>query len=391
VGKTTETHQTAADRLRGWRDDLTSAPRFVLALKTAVAAALAWYLAPLVPFAAAEYSYYAPLGVLLSMYPTFIDSARSGLQIIAGLAIGIGLGLGGLAMVSTGAPGISAVAAVIALGVWLGGLRSLGSGRELVAVAGLFVLLIGGRDADQFSMSYLVTMAFGVVVGVVVNLLVFPPLYLQRASGRLSALRDSVAARLGELADAVEHDEIDPAAVEHAADELASTVTAVAADVREAAASRRGNPRGRRRHRDQQENADRLRALERIVFFTRDLADVLVSIAPGSGSGSGSGDTRRIAWGSDPSRSEADDALDDTARSSLAAAIRRTADLVAAAPGAEDSAVRLQVATDALEAATQAIDARPHPASGIADDLTAVVCVRRIIEAARPFTVRRRD
>ncbi|WP_308800031.1 FUSC family protein [Agromyces silvae] len=372
----------AAAGLRDWRDDLTNAPRFVLALKTAAAAALAWYLAPLVPFAAAEYSYYAPLGVLLSMYPTFIDSARSGLQIIAGLAIGIGLGLGGLAMVSTGAPGISAVAAVIAVGVWLGGLRSLGSGRELVAVAGLFVLLIGGRDADEFSMSYLVTMAFGVVVGVVVNLLAFPPLYLQRASDRLSALRDAVTARLAELADAVEHDQIDPTAIEHAADELATTVTAVAADVREAAASRRGNPRGRRRHADQQENADRLRALERIVFFTRDLADVLASITPSSADD----DAARIVRGSDTGESQPGTALDATSRASLVEAIRRTADLVAAAPGAEDAARRLQAATDALEAATRAIDARPHPASGIADDLTAVVCVRRIIEAARPFT-----
>ncbi|MDR5701846.1 FUSC family protein [Agromyces aerolatus] len=392
MSKTTaEVRRKAALRARAWRADVTNPPRIVLALKTAAAAAIAWYLAPFVPFADSEYSYYAPLGVLLSMYPTLVDSARSGLQVIAGLAIGIALGLGGLAIVMAGAPGITAVAAVIAVGVWLGGLSALGSGRELVAVAGLFVLLIGGRNADEFSTSYLVTMAFGVFVGVVVNLLVFPPLYLQRASERLSALRDAVVDRLAELADAVEHDTVDPEAVERATDELSTTVAAVAAEVREAAASRRGNPRGLRRRADQQENADRLRALERIVFFTRDLADVLVSLVPAPGhEGDDDGERAGGHGRAEPGRES--ESLDAAARASLANAIRRTAELVAAPPGADDAAERLRLATDALDAATEAIDARPgERVSGIAADLTAVVCVRRIIEAARPFARARRD
>ena len=43
----------------------------------AAAAVLAWYLAPLVPLASSEYSYYAPLGVLVSMYPTVARSAMT--------------------------------------------------------------------------------------------------------------------------------------------------------------------------------------------------------------------------------------------------------------------------------------------------------------------------
>jgi hypothetical protein len=336
---------------------MANTPRVVLAVKTAAAAALAWYLAPYVPFADAEYSYYAPLGVLLSMYPTLADSARSGVQVVAGLAMGIGLGLGGLAIVSAGAPGIVAVAAVIALGVWIGGLGPLGSGRELVAVAGLFVLLIGGHNADEFSMSYLVTMAFGVIVGVVVNLLVFPPVYLGRASRRLSTLRDEVAERLDELAEAVEHAEVDAVRVEREMDELGATVSAVAADVREAATSTRGNPRGRRRAAEASENADRLRALERTVFFTRDLADVIVRDAEG----------------------RAPDAP-------LAEAIRRCADLVATPIKAETAAAKLDAASDAIDRVATGLDeladARP---SGVAHDLTAVVCLRRIVDATRPF------
>lgn len=352
----------AVGAVRTWTGDIANQPRLLLAAKTALAAAIAWYLAPYVPFADAEYSYYAPLGVLLSMYPTLADSARSGLQTVIGLAIGISLGLGGLALVGAGAPGIAAVAVVIAVGVLLGGIRALGAGRELVAVAGLFVLLLGGRDADGFSVSYLVTMAFGVLVGVVVNLAVFPPLYLKRASVRLSALRDAAAAELDEMADAVERSEIDADELDRRMDELAAAVAAASAEVREAAASKRGNPRGRRRDAEQTENADRLRALERTVFFIRDLADVLA---------------RPVQ---EPSTS------DPHVAAQLAEAIRRCRDLVREPVGSPEAAPKLRAATTALDTLTRTVDDRPDERpSGVAEALTAVVCLRRIVDASRPF------
>jgi methyl-accepting chemotaxis protein len=204
-------------------------------------------------------------------------------------------------------------------------------------------------------------MAFGVVVGVVVNLLVFPPLYLKRASARLSALRDAAGARLDDLADAVERSEIDEGDLDRRMDELASAVSAAAAEVREAAASKRGNPRGRRRGAEQAENADRLRALERTVFFIRDLADVLA-------------------------RPVQESAADTPVAEQLAEAIRRCSDLVTEPIGSPEAAPKLRTATAAVEALTQTVDAQPgeHP-SGAAEALTAVVCLRRIIDASRPF------
>ncbi len=208
--------------------------RLLLAAKTAIAAAIAWYLAPLVPFAHDEYSYYAPLGVLVSMYPTIADSARAGLQAVAGLAIGIAIGLGGLWIVSGPSPRIVGVAIVVAVGVALGGIRALGPGRDWIAIAALFVLLLGAGDAEGFSVSYLATMAFGVLVGVVVNLLVVPPLYLRKASARLTQLRDAVADRLDMLAHAVSTASTpDTAGQGH----LSEILDAVSADVREAARS----------------------------------------------------------------------------------------------------------------------------------------------------------
>ncbi|MGL3150677.1 hypothetical protein ACSS7Z_09980 [Microbacterium sp. A82] len=133
-------------------------------------------------------------------------SARAGAQSLAGLAIGIALGVGGLGIVLLGGPAVVAVAVVIAAGIIIGGIRVLGAGSDWVAIAGLFVLLLGGTAADEFSVSYLLTMAFGIIVGVLTNLLVFPPLHLRRVAARLSALRDATATALDDIADALQRD-----------------------------------------------------------------------------------------------------------------------------------------------------------------------------------------
>ncbi len=243
-----------------------SSARLLLAAKTAIAAAIAWYLAPLVPFASSEYSYYAPLGVLVSMYPTVADSARAGAQALVGLTIGLALGLVAYVIVLGPSPQIVGVALVAGVGVAIGGVRALGTGRDWIALAALFVLLLGTRDPEGYSVSYLVTMAFGVLVGVVVNLVVVPPLYVTKASGRLSTLRDDVAAGLERIADDAES-----GAAPAAEDQLVTVLSAVTRDVDEAERSRRANPMGRRRRAASEENGRRLRALERAVRQTIEL------------------------------------------------------------------------------------------------------------------------
>lgn len=81
---------------------LVAAPRVLLAVKASFASALAWFLAPLVPFADDTYSYYAPLGVLVSAYPTIAGSLRSSEQALLGLAIGLGLGVAGVSALGEG-------------------------------------------------------------------------------------------------------------------------------------------------------------------------------------------------------------------------------------------------------------------------------------------------
>lgn len=352
---------TAFSRLRG----LLAASRVALAIRTAIAAAIAWYLAPYVPFAEADYSYYAPMGVLVSMYPTLARSARSGFQTLLGLAIGIALGVGGVALTWLGAPGIVALALVVGVGVWLGGIESLDAGRDWIAMAGMFVLLFGGRTPDDFSISYLVTMAFGVVVGLVVNVLLFPPLFLRDAAERLSSLRDAASRHLHDIADALESDDLSTDHLDEIVRDLHETVDSVTQAVEDADESSQANPRARGRADDRDLNRRRLHALETTVFSIRDLADVLARVGG-----------REVA---------------EPAPDLLAAAIHRAADLVGEPLGSDSVAEQLDAAMAALDRYTARIDAvtsgaDAHAApSGVAEDLTAALCLRRMIDASRPF------
>lgn len=339
--------------------------RLILAAKAAIAASIAWLLAPYVPFAASEYSYYAPLGVLISMHPTVVGSARAGAQSLAGLGIGILLGLGALSLVRVGVPAVVGIAAVIAIGIVLGGIRRLGAGRDWVAIAGLFVLLLGGRDADEFSLSYLMTTAFGVVIGILMNLIVIPPLFLGRASDQLTALRTAVSDVLRDVAGSLENGDIDGEAFTESADRLASLLTQTKDEVRVAEESSRANPRSRGRSADRQLNARRLLALERTTRATIDLADMLVRTRD-----EGSAADRAIAH-------------------SLAEAARASADVVAAPAGDEEVGERLAAAGDALDRSVQELDrlAAPTgaPAYSRAYAYAAAVSVRRIVDASHEF------
>ncbi|MDR6168657.1 hypothetical protein QE367_002861 [Microbacterium paludicola] len=329
--------------------------RLLLAGKAALAAAIAWYLAPYVPFAHDEYSYYAPLGVLVSMYPTIADSAKAGLQALGGLAIGIAIGLAGLWIVSGPSPRIIGVAIVVAAGVAVGGIRALGTGRDWIAIAALFVLLLGANDAGGFSVSYLVTMAFGVLIGVAVNLALVPPLYLRRASTRLSQLRDAVSDRLEMLATSVAAGEPADSAGQRYLGEI---LDAVSADVREAARSRKAHPLARRRRGIEAENDRRLRALENTVRQTIELGDGI--------------DGLPLTPDAAPLRAE------------LAEAVRATARAVARPLGDPATAATVEDAEKALARVVATVpadgDGRISPWTRTAVDLS------RIIEASRPFS-----
>ncbi len=252
------------------------AQRLQLAAKAALAAGLAFLIAPLMPGAAANYPYYAPLGALVAMYHNVAGSVRQGFQALAGLAVGIGLAV---ILVNIADPSPLTVALFMGIGVLLGGLPGLGSGSDWIPTAALLVLLVGGSNADDFSFGYLVQMGAGVAVGIAVNFLVFPPLHLKAAAASLDDLRLALGRQLTDMGAALkeewppEHEEWS-----RRSDELASATRTVRHLVNEADASRRVNPRRKLHPRDMDRDYRNLRQLERVTFHIQDMTEVLSDV-----------------------------------------------------------------------------------------------------------------
>lgn len=252
--------------------------RILLALKTSLAVALSWVVAQRMPGVIDEYPYYAPLGAISAMYPTVLGSVRAGLQTVAGIALGIMLAAGVLLV---GEPNLVTVSVAVGLGVLLAGIRRLGAGAEYVPVGALFVLIVGGQDAEGFSAGFLVQMSVGVAIGLIVNVTVFPPLDFRTARLQLDRLQNVVVDYLedvsGELAEPGTTGGRDWRQRNHA---LVRITGEVREAVDESARSARGNPRMvlRRRRRtagSEDPGYGSLLKLESVIFHLRGFTDAV--------------------------------------------------------------------------------------------------------------------
>lgn len=261
---------TGSRGIRGALREATERARLLLAAKTALAVGIAWFIAPHMPGVTEKYPYYAPLGALVSMYPTLMGSAKTGLQTLLGLAAGIGIAT--LVIVTVG-PTWWTIPLVVGVGIVLSGTGWFGAGREYVPMAALFVLIIGGRNADDYSIGYLVQMAVGVVVGLAVNFLVAPAITTVAAAARVDAFQQQLARHLHDIGYALE--ETWPP--EHAewsrnAESLAQTAAAVRQALAEGDESRKGNPRTLFQRHDVESDFRRLESLDSVAYHLRDIS-----------------------------------------------------------------------------------------------------------------------
>lgn len=345
-----------------------SLQRLQLAAKAALAAGLAFFIAPYMPGAAAEYPYYAPLGALVSMYHNVAGSVRQGLQTLIGLAMGIGLAF---LLVNVTDPSPLTVAIFMGIGVLLAGLPRLGSGRDWIPTAALLVLLVGGSNPDDFSFGYLIQMGVGVAVGIAVNLLVFPPLHFNAAATSLDELRLALGTQLTEMGAALtekwppEHEDWS-----RRSDELAAATRTVRHLVQEADASRRANPRRRLHPRDVDLDYRNLRELERVTFHIQDMTEVLSD----------------VIWQDDvPYTVPIRDSRP------LADAMTATGELLRSFYSAEPASQQeLFAAAEAAVEACMAATAEPDPAERDVDEATVtasesiLLSLHRILRAVRP-------
>jgi hypothetical protein len=340
-------------------------PRFILSIKASVAVAIAWLVAPLMPGVAEEYPYYAPLGALVSMSPTLMSSAKKGLQTLASLAIGIVLAG---AVIILWSPNVVTIALVVGVGMLVAGSRWLTAGGEYVPAAALFVLIIGGPDADSYSYGYLVQMTVGITVGLLVNVAVLPPLGISTAVLRLSEFRTLLATHLDEMATALV--EKWPPEHEDWADRgnlLADTAESVRRAVSHADESRKGNPRARLHQRDLENDYLDLAELETITFHVRDLTEVLaVSVWDG------------------PISAELPPALIPP----LSETLRAVAAVISARNDGDDIAAPVARADEALQLSMDRLgEARDSDASALSTAAAVVMNLRRILAIMRSTRV----
>lgn len=164
----------------------------VQAVKAALAAWVAWAVAGW--WLKAPVAFVAPWVAVVLVESTVYRSIAHGLQQLAAIATGtIAATAVGLLLSSP----VAAMAVVLPLAMLLGRWPRLGSQGVYAATGALFVLT-GGPVAVGTSAARLAEALFGAVVGIAVNALVRPPLYLRDTE---AALRDAVAETDGILRD----------------------------------------------------------------------------------------------------------------------------------------------------------------------------------------------
>lgn len=347
-----------------WRlkSDITRA-RILQAVKAAIAVGLAWTIAPYLPGVADNYPYYAPLGAIVSMYPTLMGSMKNALQTLGSLAVAIVLAG---AVIIFSSPSVLTMSLAVGAGALIAATGWFGANREYIPVTVLFVLIIGGPDADDYSIGYLEQVSLGIVIGLLINVLIFPALGQDAVDRQLSNYRRVLGDHLSEVAKALAESwppERDGWA--SGKDTLVSVSGEVRAAVLHADDSRKANPRARRHRRDVSADYDDLAALENVTFYVRDITDVLAG----------------AVWGT-PIKIE----LRPELRPSLSIALDAVSTLLHDWDSEEKQQPAHSAATDALAALMAELDARKNTAPATAMGASAAIAmdVARILAALNP-------
>lgn len=252
-------------------------PRWSLALRGALAAALAWTVAVVAPAPFSDYPFYAPLGAVVATTSTLARSVKESLQTIGALLLGAAIALAADVALPTGA---LSIALAVGVGLLCAGWRVLGNSGVWVANSAIFVLVLGrGEDAEYIG-AFAGLVAVGAVIGAGVNLLL-PPLYLTPSELALDRLRDALIDQLEELARWLESDgPLEPDEWERRRQGLGPTIEAAQAAVARTGEASRGNPRARRHGDRTQQQARRVATLGAAAGVVDETVRILVDWEP---------------------------------------------------------------------------------------------------------------
>ena len=164
-------------------------------LKTALAAVIAWVLAVHV-FDIAQ-PFLAPWAALLAVHATVFGTFKRGVQQVGATVLGV--------LVASAAGhlfGVSALALGVAvlLGLIAGSVRGLRSEATTAAATAIVVLTTGYSDDGGMLAARLLDTGIGIAVGMLVNLLVWPPLRDRGAAHQIDVIDDRIGELLCEIA-----------------------------------------------------------------------------------------------------------------------------------------------------------------------------------------------
>lgn len=262
--------------MRRWRDPILWLSAAQVA-KAVVATVLAWVLAARVLHMAQPFL--APWAALLTVHATVYGSLKRALQQIGASLIGVvvafaagGL-LGGLNAFSLGA-------AVLA-GLLAGSIRRLRLEATTAAATAVVVLTTGSSGAGGMLFSRLLETSVGAAVGLLVNLLVWPPLRDRSAAALIDAIDDRIGDLLVEMAAALRDGCVDVRGWIARTGELDDDIAEAWKARGQARESGRMNPRraARARMRDAERFDAILDRLEQAVAETRSLVGT-IRLAP---------------------------------------------------------------------------------------------------------------
>lgn len=186
--------------LKPWRRDAWQDPVFwtevTQIVKIVAAAVIAWVTATRV-FELPQ-SFLAPWAALLVVHSTVYRTFSQGARQVAATVLGVVLAwlVGNLVGLDATAVGL-----VMLLGLVIGAHRWFGTEATTVAATALVVLTTGFSDNDSLLLFRLADTAIGIVVGLLVNVVVWPPLRRRTAVVAMDALDDRIGELLGDIGD----------------------------------------------------------------------------------------------------------------------------------------------------------------------------------------------
>ncbi|HET9996471.1 MAG TPA: aromatic acid exporter family protein [Nocardioides sp.] len=238
--------------------------------KTVLAAVLAWVVAAEV--LDLSQPFLAPWAALLVVHATVYRTFSRGLQQVAAAVVAVVLAsaIGHIWGTSTWSVAVLMVVCLV-----VGSVPWFRAETTIVATTGLVVLTTGFSD-DAMLLTRLLDTAIGVAVGLLVNVVVWPPLRSRTAIAAMDRLDDGIGELLVDMARTLREGPTDTETVTEWIDrtrDLDEKIDHAWALVRQAQESSRMNPRrGARDVRDPQRWRDLLRRMEQAVAEVRSLA-----------------------------------------------------------------------------------------------------------------------